>query len=494
MGCSQSKIENEEAVSRCKERKQFMKEAVTTRNVFAAAHSAYTMSLKNTGAALSDYGQGEILDHRTPSSLPSSQLPPPPRDPLPPPPPLPNFSSPPLQRAATMPEFSISKPDLKPTDTIEEEEDDDDIRTDESNDLSHHRRRKSTTEEEPPPLPPSPPRASPPSPPRAPPNNPTPLPPEPNNSAWEYFFPQVSDMPMPSLSEVDEIPSFKDEGVGGSNYDNNNNRLKRSENVRVDGGDIGNTSTSSSKGVLEIQNPVIEPTVVKPVKKVKQNVQSNSVIVDGKRSGKGVSNVSLLQILNDLDEQFLKASQSAYEVSKLLEANRLHYHSNFADNRGHIDHSKRVMRVITWNRSFRGLQNADDGNDEIETYDTLASVLDKLLAWEKKLYDEVKVGEVMKFEYQKKVALLNKQKNRGTSFEALEKTKAAVSHLHTRYIVDMQSLDSTVSEINNLRDDQLYPKLVSLVDGSELSEGRCLMFEELGFLFAKWVQRGEVAC
>jgi hypothetical protein len=71
----------------------------------------------------------------------------------------------------------------------------------------------------------------------------------------------------------------------------------------------------------------------------------------------------------------------------------------------------------------------------------------------------------MKFEYQKKVASLNRQKNRGTNSEALEKAKAAVSHLHTRYIVDMQSLDSTVLEINRLRDEQLYPKLVQLVDG-----------------------------
>lgn len=71
----------------------------------------------------------------------------------------------------------------------------------------------------------------------------------------------------------------------------------------------------------------------------------------------------------------------------------------------------------------------------------------------------------MKFEYQKKVASLNKLKKRSTNSEALEKSKAAVSHLHTRYIVDMQSMDSTVSEINSLRDDQLYPKLVQLVAG-----------------------------
>ena len=60
---------------------------------------------------------------------------------------------------------------------------------------------------------------------------------------------------------------------------------------------------------------------------------------------------------------------------------------------GHIDHSARVMRVITWNRSFRGLPNADVGKDDFDTEEneTHATVLDKLLAWEKKLYEEIKV-------------------------------------------------------------------------------------------------------
>jgi hypothetical protein len=51
------------------------------------------------------------------------------------------------------------------------------------------------------------------------------------------------------------------------------------------------------------------------------------------------------------------------------------------------------MRVITWNRSFKGEPRAEGGKDELDTedYETHATVLDKLLAWEKKLYDEVKV-------------------------------------------------------------------------------------------------------
>ena len=52
------------------------------------------------------------------------------------------------------------------------------------------------------------------------------------------------------------------------------------------------------------------------------------------------------------------------------------------------------MRVITWNRSFKGMHNADDGRDEFDNdeWETHATVLDKMLAWEKKLYEEVKVG------------------------------------------------------------------------------------------------------
>ena len=53
------------------------------------------------------------------------------------------------------------------------------------------------------------------------------------------------------------------------------------------------------------------------------------------------------------------------------------------------------MRVITWNRSFRGLplDDVDNVNDDFdsEENETHATVLDKMLAWEKKLYDEVKV-------------------------------------------------------------------------------------------------------
>nr|DAD26945.1 TPA_asm: hypothetical protein HUJ06_028413 [Nelumbo nucifera] len=407
MGCTQSRIETEEAVIRCKERKQFMREAVSKRNAFAAAHVAYSVSLKSTGGALTDYAQCQVQDPR-----PHQPVIQPPMETLPPPPPLPDFNPPaPLLRAATMPEFSIPRVDPKPADPIQEE---DEAEVEEEINLIRRGSRSAarTSETAVPPRPRSPP-PPPRSPPRAPPpDNSVPAPQESENSTWDYFF--SVEIPAPSLSEVEEISPEKKEGDG----DGHDNRSSKKENVVADG---------DTESKVEPQTPekVIE-TPVKPEKQQKQVVRSHAASSEAKKVSK-VPNMNLFQILSKIDDHFLKASESAREVSTMLEANRFHYHSNFADNRGHIDHSKRVMRAITWNRSFKGLANADDEKDELDFDDneTHASVLDKLLAWEKKLYDEVKAGELMKLDYRKKVALLNKQKKRGTNPETLEKAKAA---------------------------------------------------------------------
>ncbi|XP_022153593.1 uncharacterized protein LOC111021063 [Momordica charantia] len=468
MGCSQSKIENEEAIARCKERKIHMKDAVAARNAFAAAHSAYVMSVKNTGSSLSDYAHGEVQNPQlvdgTAQSNPIIDSAAASYEPLaPPPPPLPNFPSP-LHRAASMPEMNILKSDLKPVGPIIEEEDENE--TDNEGSVGALRRRRSkkgsggggssrigNTEldedlEGPPPPVPPPPSSTPPL------NVNRHLPPaQQQNSTYDYFF-AVDSMPGPTLSEAEEV-NIDEEDIEREPFDKSPQR-----------GDNDEMEDRRGHKEAEVVEPP-PPVVAEPSASTSKSLKKVGAVgsMEGRRMNEAKFN--LLQIFVNLDDHFLKASESAHEVSKMLEATRLHYHSNFADGRGHIDHSARVMRVITWNRSFRGLSNMDNGKDDFyaEDQETHATVLDKLLAWEKKLFDEVKAGEIMKFEYQRKVAALNRLKKRGSSSEALEKAKAAVSHLHTRYIVDMQSLDSTVSEINRLRDEQLYPKLVQLVHG-----------------------------
>ncbi|PPD91100.1 hypothetical protein GOBAR_DD11961 [Gossypium barbadense] len=395
MGCAQSRIENEESVVRCKDRKNLMKDAVVTRNAFAAGHSGYAISLKNTGAALSDYGHGEAEEplEEQPRGIPpldsTPQPPPPPpmMDNLPPPPPLPNFSpSPaaPIKRALSMPEMPIKS--RKEKDSRGHNREDMTASTSENNNVTHH----------PPPMP------------------------EAKHMAWDYFFMVDNNMPGPSLD-----------------LDNNDNETegRNAEPFANNVGGVGFNSHGGADSEIEPKTPERpEKVAVEDDVKGKQQVQmehSKTAPADFMRMVKTVSSVNLMLVLNEIDDHFLKCSESAQEVSKMLEATRLHYHSNFADNRGHIDHSARVMRVITWNSSFRGMTNIEDRKDEFdsEEHESHATVLDKLLAWEKKLYDEVKQGELMKLEYKRK------------------------------------SMDSTVSEVNRLRDEQLYPKLVMLVDG-----------------------------
>lgn len=108
MGCTASKLDNEDTVRRCKERRRLMKEAVFARHLLAAAHADYCRSLRVTGAALVTFAAGEPLSVcdqtpavllRTASSLSRSTNPPLPRHPSPspssirpPPPPPPPFS------------------------------------------------------------------------------------------------------------------------------------------------------------------------------------------------------------------------------------------------------------------------------------------------------------------------------------------------------------------------------------------------------------------
>lgn len=333
MGCTQSKIENEETVNRCKERKQHMERAVTARNKFAAAHSAHAMSLKNTGAALSDFAQGEVIYPSSAAAVASAAssaavggatpLPPiPPYENLPPPPPLPFTTSSPLQRASTMPEFSIPQPENKHSDPIIEEENEEDVETESSHSLKPRRSKSGgrggilppeVTDDEVLHQPiPNDQRER------------LPLP-TPQNSSWDYFF-QYDNVPGPTLADVEEN-SVEREEIERKMLEE---RARRKE---MDGkGKIAETVAEVVETVSELPPQPPPPEAAMAATKVGKRVKQG-VPAEGKKKSGG-SNVNLVQIFVKLDDYFLQASESAYEVSRMLEATRLHYHSNFADKKG----------------------------------------------------------------------------------------------------------------------------------------------------------------
>lgn len=89
MGCIASRVDKEERVQVCRERKRLMKQLVRFRAEFADAQLAYLKALKNTGVTLRQFTESESLElENTPFGL-ALPLPPspPPLPPSPPPPP-----------------------------------------------------------------------------------------------------------------------------------------------------------------------------------------------------------------------------------------------------------------------------------------------------------------------------------------------------------------------------------------------------------------------
>lgn len=143
-----------------------------------------------------------------------------------------------------------------------------------------------------------------------------PMPLQHHDTTYEYFF-SVDNMPGAALSDPPPV-----EEVNVRNEETERNAFKeKPKRVEDDGG-----GGAEVRGVEKVE--LAAPAAGKTLKKMKQG----SGGVEGKKMVKG--SVNLLQIFLELDDHFLKASEGAHEVSKMLEATRLHYHSNFADNRG----------------------------------------------------------------------------------------------------------------------------------------------------------------
>nr|CAB3477242.1 unnamed protein product [Digitaria exilis] len=354
MGCGQSKIDQEEAVCRCRDRKRLMADAVVARNAFAAAHTGYTVRLKSTGGALSDFAHGEASDpslvashsHHAAAAATAASVSAPPGPssasvisaPSPPPPPFPDFSHSSLQRSSSTP--NIPMPDQRAMAT------------------------------------------------------------------WDYFF-GPTPTPPPTLEQpADET------------------WMERRD----------------KEPVAEVKLPVSKPTVSEPaaVERPPQTAAEKEHAIED-------------MVAN------LPPSKPIVRKPPMTPGSHPVPHYQHASSMGAAETRKGKMIVASGTASL--LQIA---------------------------------GELMKIDYQKKVTLLQKQKKRGVRLETLEKTKAAVSHLHTRYIVDMQSMDSTVSEINQLRDRQLFPKLVDLVDGMAMMWSAMHRHHRIQFMIISGIRGFEI--
>ncbi|XP_073054489.1 uncharacterized protein [Primulina eburnea] len=205
--------------------------------------------------------------------------------------------------------------------------------------------------------------------------------------------------------------------------------------------------------------------------------------------------------IKNIEQLFFVASESGKEVPRMLEAHKFHFRPVFPakasgpvafplikscfscgnyPNEIQEEPPQNSVKYLTWPRTasshYASSQNLPDANSFDNTADlsnnlfenfcmlsgSHASTLDRLYAWEKKLYDEVKAGQVLRSNFDRKCKFLRLQESRG---HGTEKARSVVKDLHSRIRVSIHRINSISMKIEEIRDEELQPQLEELIEG-----------------------------
>ncbi|KAJ6679318.1 hypothetical protein OIU79_019135 [Salix purpurea] len=531
MGCTASKLDNEDTVRRCKERRRLMKEAVYARHHLAAAHADYCRSLRDTGFALCAFAAGESLSvsDQTPAVIlhpPTATSPTPPINAIPPratPSPPPSLHPP-----TPTPPFSPSIASSKPPHILSSN----------VHSLSSRRRRGKPQK-----LPHILSESSPSVSPKSNYNYPTAFqnhstysttpsqassvwnwedfyPPSPPNSEFfdrkashNYNQQQQQQQQHPHVDTDGGSSSDADEDVATerfSEYDFFNEKqhtqhkkqqqqnYSETEQEEVQCSEWGdhdhnsNTTTSSDEdndtesrseiGARSNFGSVKHPSQQQPHPQQSDKAFGNSEnkseagsSTTSYRTGE-VSNMKMVvrhkdlkEIVEAIKDNFNKAAAAGDEVSEMLEIGRAQLDRSFRQLRKTVYHSSSVLSSLSSSWTSKPplavkYRLDTDSLNEPGGPRSLCSTMERLLAWEKKLYDEVKAREGVKIDHDKKLMTLQSQEYKGDEAK-LDKTKAAITRLQSLIIVTSQAVSTTSTAIIGLRDSDLVPQLVELCHG-----------------------------
>ncbi|RCV07591.1 hypothetical protein SETIT_1G257200v2 [Setaria italica] len=156
---------------------------------------------------------------------------------------------------------------------------------------------------------------------------------------------------------------------------------------------------------------------------------------------------SLAEVAAGLEEYFMKASAAGDVVSSLLETSTTEYKGG--------------------SHSFLGAlccvsAPAVDRVDSMGGRQRHSSTLQQLLAWEKKLYKDVKARERLQIRHDKKLAVLRDQEYSRKIGVDIQKLKSAWDRARAQLDTATQSVDATASAIAELRDTHLARQLLCL--------------------------------
>ncbi|XP_027337665.1 nitrate regulatory gene2 protein-like [Abrus precatorius] len=463
MGCVNSKAEKNEALCLCKERKRFMKVANDSRYALAASHLSYIQSLRNVGFALRRYAEAEMLiessmsvsDHSPsqstyPSSSPSH---------------VDDASESPLNNETHM-SFMKSWGTKAVTVMINPHSDN------YLNDVSTGF-----------PIPPPPPES---------------------DVYWDFFDPAENTKNFGFSRHASCFEVCKNEEKTNSQIALEGQCMKSN----LDEKDVARGNDYSCCENLFVS---------RVVEGCKQRVDREEREVESLRNGDAVKNEcteredpsefithrakDFLTSIRVIEHRFVRAFESGREVSRLLEAHKIKV--GYSEAKGKLSalilltafllvccgekatlvSQEPAQKIISWKRTMSSqsasIRNPlvatpqkdreDNESDFVEESCMISGshscTLDRLYAWERKLYDEVKASEFFKKEFDKKCDQLRHQFAKDQGTQVIDKTRSVAKDLHSRIIVAIYSVNLISKRIERMRDEELFPQLLELTQG-----------------------------
>ncbi|KAJ0097501.1 hypothetical protein Patl1_29111 [Pistacia atlantica] len=182
------------------------------------------------------------------------------------------------------------------------------------------------------------------------------------------------------------------------------------------------------------------------------------------RNGKNIA-----EIIKEVDDYFLKAADAGAELSVVLEVPSPSFSTTQTKGGKVYNYGFSLSPTLwTWGSSPKShafgncLRDQVVGNKGVGGH---SSTIEKLYAWEKKLYEEVKDSEAIKMEHEKKVGQLRKLELKRADYLKTEKTKKELETLESQLMVSSQAIETISAEIIKIRETELYPQLLELVKG-----------------------------
>ncbi|KAH1099175.1 hypothetical protein J1N35_016096 [Gossypium stocksii] len=301
-----------------------------------------------------------------------------------------------------------------------------------------------------------------------------PLPPPPSPpraSAWDflnpfeiyenYNLPYTPSRDSREVREEEGIPDLEDEDYqhevvkevhgGGGGSGGSGGGYSKSP-VEAEDGKVASSDAEAARPSDGMENERVEYEVHVVEKKVVDNERAEEC-----GSGSGTVPRNAFEVAKEIEVQFVRASESANEIAKLLEVGTLHYQHK---------HGSKTLLLVQPSLTDNTDPALLDFDEELARKPkSLSSTLQKLYLWEKKLYNEVKAEEKIRVAYDKKSRKLKRLDERGAEATKVDSTRNIIRSLSTKLRIAIQVVDKISVTINKIRDDELWPLLNELIEG-----------------------------